>query len=95
MKVRIKVGARVYQDRCFGQWPACLPPRGHGAVDQKMEFDAEQRPAGGWVCRADGFGRRTWKGERGGYGNGAITVLDDDGVEALKAHNAAGKAPAR
>jgi hypothetical protein len=44
-----------------------------------MEFDADWNGRW-WDCRADGFGRRTWLGETGGYGNGSIFVHDINGV---------------
>ena len=83
MKVRIKIGARVMQDRGFGRWPSCYPPSGCD-FDPTMIFDAEKRRDGGWECRANGFGRRIWLGEQGGYGSGSVTVIDYDGVEVVE-----------
>ena len=88
MKVRIKVGAMVTQDHAVGHWPSCLPPAGWGDVDPCMAFEAEQTVRGYWHCKADGFGGGIPGAPPGRYGNGGITVLDADGVEALKAHNA-------
>ena len=80
-KVRINVGARCGQDHAFGRWPAT---RSGEDVDPNMVFDADWR-YNHWECRSDGFGRRTWLGESGGYGNGAISVFGRDGVTVLTA----------
>lgn len=79
--VRIKVGATVVQDHGIGKWPYT---KAGDEVDQDMEFDAELDGSRKfWNCRADGYGRRRWKGETGGYGNGSILVFGEDGVEVL------------
>jgi hypothetical protein len=80
-RVRINVGAAVAQDMAFGRWPAT---RAGGDVDPDMVFDAEWNAGVGyWDCRADGYGRRTWKGEAGGYGNGSIFAFGRDSVTLL------------
>ena len=76
-RVRIKSGSLVSQDHGIGRWPAT---RAGDPIDPGMEFDAEWN-FNHWECRADGYGRRSWKGEEGGYGNGSIFVHDRDGVE--------------
>lgn len=79
MKGRIKVGALVGQDHGYGRWPAT---KAGEDVDPGMVFDIE--PMGQYFgCRADGFGRKTWQGECGGYGNGCITVFSKDDIEFL------------
>lgn len=79
LKVRIKVGTTVAQDHGIGKWPAT---KAGDDVDPNMEFDAEWNGKF-WDCRADGYGRRSWKGETGGYGNGSIFAFGEDGVEVL------------
>lgn len=76
---RIRRGALVGQDFACGRWPWARSDE----VDVDMEFDIEPQRDGRWDCRANGFGRRTWAGETGGYGSGSITVFDADGVEFL------------
>lgn len=76
-RVRIKVGALVSQDFGYGRWPAT---KSGEDVSPDMEFDAEWTGEW-WDCMADGFGRRAWLGEGGGYGNGSIFVHDINGVE--------------
>jgi hypothetical protein len=78
-RVRINIGALVGQDHSYGRWPATKDGR---AVDHNMEFEAEWRGKW-WECRADDFGRRTWLGECGGYGNGSMSVHSLDGVTLL------------
>lgn len=78
-RVRINVGAPISQDMAFGRWPSTASGE---AVDLEMEFDAEW-DGRHWNCRADGFGRRAWLCEPGGYGNGSITVLSAGGVTLL------------
>lgn len=78
-RVRIKTGATVSQDCKIGMWPATASG---DDIDPDMEFDAEWRGSW-WDCRADGYGRRSWYGERGGYGNGSIFVHDRNGVTLL------------
>ncbi len=92
-RVRINVGARVSQDMAFGRWPAT---RVGGDIDPGMEFDAEWNAGVGyWDCRADGYGRRTWLGEGGGYGNGSIFAFGRDSVTLLDdAPNEKGNRPA-
>lgn len=76
LRVRINTGALVSQDRGIGRWPATAS----GAeVNPDMEFDAEWTGRW-WECSADGYGRRSWDGEVGGYGNGSIFVHSLDGV---------------
>lgn len=80
-RVRINLGARVAQDRAFGRWPAT---RAGEDVDPDMVFDAEWNARFGyWDCRADGYGRRNWLGEEGGYGNGSIFAFGRDSVTLL------------
>lgn len=75
IKARIKRGAFIYQDFASGYWPACKPPGGGTeAADPDMVFDCT-REHGWWECKAPGFG------QRGDYGNGAISVHDADGIE--------------
>ena len=75
-RVRIKVGAMVSQDYRVFRWPATAS----SDADPDMEFDAEWNGRF-WDCRADGFGRRRWRGDDGEYGNGSIFVHDHGGVE--------------
>jgi hypothetical protein len=75
-RVRINIGALVGQDFGTGKWPATAAGED---VDPDMEFDAEWTGEW-WDCRADGFGRRSWRGEAGAYGNGSIFVFDINGV---------------
>jgi hypothetical protein len=84
LRVRINTDALVSQDRSIGRWPATAS----GAkIDPDMEFDAEWTGRW-WDCRADGYGRRSWKGEAGGYGNGSIFVYSRDGVTIVdESHN--------
>lgn len=73
MKVKIRKGARIYQDFSFHRWPECAYAVS-GDVD--TEFDA--KPDGdGWECVADGYGAP------GEYGNGAIIVRDHNGVDVV------------
>lgn len=69
-KVRIKPGVVVMQDHHFGRWPGTASGE---PIDPDTVFDAEL-VGETWICRADGFGRRTWEGDPGGYGNGAFFV---------------------
>jgi hypothetical protein len=78
-RVRIKVGSMVVQDYACGQWPA---NRAGADIDPETVFDAEWNGKY-WECRADGYGRQSWKGEVGGYGNGSIFVCRRDGVTAV------------
>lgn len=75
-RVIINVGAPVSQDHGFGKWPST---KSGEEVDPDMVFDAEWTGRW-WECRADGFGRQSWLGETGGYGNGSICVHDINGV---------------
>ncbi len=80
--LRIKPGAQVYQDHASGIWPWCKPPR-HEFQGQRYEFKTQQpdavfvgekivnRDRTHWICRRDGYGNPEH------YGNGAITVLDE------------------
>lgn len=86
---RINVGASVCQDHSYGCWPATASGK---HIDPDTIFDVEW-DGYMWECIADGFGRRSWLGERGGYGNGAfhvarfsgVTLIGDDlGVEQIK-----------
>lgn len=80
--VRINIGASIMQDMAFGRWPAT---RDGKEVDPDMVFEAEWvANRGYWDCMADGFGRRKWLGEAGGYGNGSIFVLGEDSVTVVK-----------
>lgn len=78
-KVRIKPGTTVAQDHMVGKWPTT---RSGDNIDTNMEFDAEWNGIY-WDCRADGYGRKSWDGELGGYGNGSIFAFGKDGVEVL------------
>ena len=80
MKGRIKIGARVYQDMNYGKWPFPFSSRNSvegepvdTIFDIKWEYDS-------WWCRADGYGLHR---PEGNYGNGAIAVLNDDGIELI------------
>jgi len=72
-KVRIKPGTRITQDRAFGSWPSTASGQD---VDPNMVFQG-RRIWNGWECQADGFGHP------GKYGNGAISVVGEDGVEVI------------
>ena len=76
VKVRIKPGAAVFQDRYFGQWPVLRCDR----ADPDTLFDAEWNGSR-WECRADGYGYHRSDGDDGEYGNGSLFVLGRDGVE--------------
>jgi len=78
-RARINAGVLVAQDFGCGRWPATKAGEN---VDPEMVFDVEWMGTF-WECRADGFGRRTWLGEHGGYGNGAIFVFDRNGLTLL------------
>lgn len=77
-RVRISVGALVSQDCAFGTWPATADGPD---VDPSIIFDAEWMGRW-WDCRTNGYGRRSWLGETGGYGNGSIFAYDIDSVTA-------------
>lgn len=87
MQGRIKRGAGIMQDRCFGKWPNCLPPRSeyagekyrYEAKDPDMVFDVEWTGRY-WDCKADGYGMLRVRGEGGEYGNGSIFVHGYDDV---------------
>jgi hypothetical protein len=77
MKFRIAPGTRCWQDFRPLDWP-------RPGDDPNTEFDVEtlvntvEDPPFTHVCRADGYGRRDWLGEAGGYGSGAIYVRAGD-----------------
>lgn len=64
----------IAYDHSVCRWPVL------GNVDEDMVFDIEN-DGGFYECYADGFGRRSWIGEKGGYGCGSITVFHEDGIE--------------
>jgi hypothetical protein len=74
---RIRVGASIMQDRAFGNWPECRPPKGR-VVDPDMIFEVTWNGRY-WDCRANGFGQIT-VGALDQYGNGSIFVNDFNGV---------------
>ncbi len=82
MKVKIKEGARIFQDHHFLRWPNCKPPQREYECE-KYQFktkypDAEfsaKKESRYWDCWRDGYGAK------GDYGNGSIFVHDMDGVE--------------
>ena len=78
-RVKINVGTLVSQEHGIGRWPATMARED---VDADMVFDAEWMGRY-WDCRADGYGRRSWLGETGGYGNGSIFVHAANGVTML------------
>ena len=78
-RIRINVGATVMQDRRCWAWYATKDGQ---EIDYDMIFDAEW-DGDGWECRADGYGRRSWLGEQGRYGDGRIYVNGRDGVTLL------------
>ena len=78
-RVRINAGALVTQDHSSWKW--CGMKDG-AEIDQNIIFDAEWN-GGYWDCRSDGYGRRSWRGEEGEYGNGSIFVRDHGGVTLL------------
>lgn len=70
-KARIKPGSKLFVDFSVQIWPY-----GKG-VDVDTIFDVEKSHGfggTGYELRADGYGRRSWLGEIGKYGNGAIFV---------------------
>lgn len=79
-RVRIKAGSTVAQDHHVSDWPRT---KAGDVTDPGMEFDAEWNGTF-WECRADGYGRRSWKGEVGRYGNGSIFAFGEDSVEVLE-----------
>ena len=83
LKGRIKIGAKIYQDKHFLTWPDCLPPRKNPVVDPEMVFFVTWRSSGNggyWDCVAPGYGQ-LGTGDSGNYGNGSIFVHDKEGVE--------------
>lgn len=87
LKVKIKKGAKIFQDFHFGRWPACLPPSSeyegeeyrYRTKNPDLIFDAEWKGRH-WDCRRKGYGVGSKPEE---YGNGSIFVIDEDGVEIL------------
>ena len=83
LKGRIKIGAKIHQDRHFLTWPDCLPPKKKPVVDPEMVFYVtwvRSGNGGHWDCVAPGYGQ-LGTGNSGDYGNGSIFVYDKDGVE--------------
>ena len=86
-KGRIKIGAKVLQDRGISAWPVCSPPQKeypdgayrYVAKNPNMVFDI-RKEGDFWICRADGYGMLRSKGEVGDYGNGAITVFKEEDI---------------
>lgn len=72
-KVRIKVGAPVWQDHRWFNWPRT-------PAESSIVFEAE-RSGCAWKCSADGYGGGI-HGRPGKYGNGAVYVAVDQ-VEIL------------
>ena len=70
-KARIRTGSRFSIDFSTGVWPGWM------TADVDKVFDVEEFKAGErdeFELRADGYGRRSWLGEEGGYGNGCIYI---------------------
>ena len=83
LKGRIKIGAKIYQDKRFLTWPDCLPPRKNRVVDPEMVFFVTWVSSGNggyWDCVAPGYGQ-LGTGDTDNYGNGSIYVYDKEGVE--------------
>ena len=83
LKGRIKIGAKIHQDRHFLTWPDCLPSRKNPTVDPDMVFYVTWVSSGNggyWDCVAPGYGQ-LGTGDTGDYGNGSIFVHDKEGVE--------------
>jgi len=93
MQGRIKVGAMIGHDFRFYDWPACAPPNSE-YEDEEYQFVAKNPnmvfdvlwDGFRWECRANGYGRRAWEDEVGGFGNGPIFVKDYDDVEVIGEH---------
>lgn len=81
MHVKIRIGAPICQDHCFGlRWPQCLAPGG-GDIADDPEMIFTTRPQGmfskeGWLS-VEAFGYGDLK-NKGGYGNGSIFVREID-----------------
>ena len=75
-RVRINIGALVFQDHGCGRWPAT---KSGADVDPAMEFAAKWM-GNGWDCKAFGYGQL---GQDKSYGNGSIFVVGEDGVTVL------------
>ena len=83
LKGRIKIGAKIHQDKHFLTWPDCLPPRKNPVVDPEMVFFVTWVSSGNggyWDCVAPGYGQ-LGTGVTGDYGNGSIFVHDKEGIE--------------
>jgi hypothetical protein len=80
LRGRIKAGALVSQDRAFGCWPFT-----HRDDNNKVDlvFDIVDKITY-YECIADGYGRRSWLGEQGQYGNGSIYVRDKNGIDFIE-----------
>ena len=93
--VRIKIGSPISQDRGFGKWPACCPPKEEGkglleTIFPERVFIATLETKGNdsfyWECMADGYGMLQSKHKHLSdqdfiYGNGSIYVTGKDAVE--------------
>ncbi len=86
--VQIQKGSKIYQDRCFAEWPVCKPPASEYS-DAEYQYKTTEPDAlfiatklntepPQWECRRPGYGMRYWKMEESDnyYGNGAIQAVD-------------------
>lgn len=80
MKAKIKPGTPIFHDHWYLSWPWVS---GGQQANPDTVFDVELGSSG-FECRADGYGRRSWAGESGGYGSGAIHIFDRDGLIEVK-----------
>lgn len=80
MRAKIKIGTPIFHDHWCLRWPMVS---GGEATDPDKIFDVEKEGQF-YVCRADGFGRREWDGETGGYGSGSIIVQDREALIEVK-----------
>jgi len=84
-KIRIKEGARIFQDFYFLRWPNCKPPQKE-YKDEKYQFKTKYPDAvfnaikkdRYWDCWREGYG------DRKDYGNGSIFVYDINEVEIVE-----------
>jgi len=84
-KVKIKIGAAIGHDFGFFKWPGCKPPEYEFDEGEKYQFETKYpdaiftikdydmfQVAGKYMCIRPGYG------EKGNYGNGSISVSEED-----------------